>query len=386
MMARLFLILFSLSMGLSQAFAAPMCSDIFSDDSAISPRGFQKFYVPNSDRVMIYDYKKASPGKDTLVLIHGLGDDMTKLRAVAQLADQDGLGVLLMDLNGHGRTLHEYLAHHDNTLPDHMDYQDNVNDVTLLIQSLLLTKISLLGHSYGGGIAFGVAAKLQASGSPIQIRSLHMVAPYVQRIDKFLSDYFQSPQYLINQTAKAWEKAGVPPALSENIFDIFFQWTWTITSQMRLFKDGLQRALHLDYNKDLLMDPFVEKFMRKNYRKYFVAVSKKRESELSTQESDEIDIKVEAAIKITKGIRGFDLLDETTSLPSSMPPLQIIGGKEDQLVLPVQLKNFDRRLQQEGIGHKLVFISGKKSHHLFPQTMPDQLYQQVRNFRSQQQP
>jgi pimeloyl-ACP methyl ester carboxylesterase len=334
---------------------------------------------------MIYDYK---PGKKktTWLVIHGLGDDMTNVEELTSLAEESGYGVLRVDLFGHGETLKKYLHDHKGELPESLNYSDNVVVVREMLEGLGIKDVVIVGHSYGGGIAYGVAAALGNIKGPkkIKVRSVHMLAPYVQRIDKFLRNYFQSPTFLVHQASLAMEKVGLPGDSVRSIMEPMYRFTWSMTSHLKFMSDLVTRLLTVDKFQDLAMDPWLESYMKSSYRQYFVHMAGKPESEMSKAEIEEIDVKVEAAIKVTKGIRDFDLLDASVPMPSPEAPLQIVGGAKDLLVIPGQLHEFDQRLNSAIIGHSLEFVEGEDSHHLFPRTMAKMVFQKILEFQKKE--
>lgn len=369
--------------GSSALAVGPMCSKIFMmGPKYFSMKGLQFFRSQTLKKSMAYDFKPSRKGP-TWLIIHGLGDDMTKVEKLTELADKDGYGVLRVDLFGHGETLKEYMQTHNGDLPGDLYYKDNVVIIRELLQKLQIKEVVIVGHSYGGGISYALASDLATESGPrkINVRSVHMMAPYVQRIDKFLKNYFQSPDFLLHQTAKTMQQMGTNPELVKTIMDPLFGMTWAMTAGFRYMNNMITNSLKVDAWQDYSLDPVTEKYIAKSYRQYFIAMSKKDENTMSADESRAIDIQVEAAIRVTKGIRDFDLLDTTTSLKSIGAPIQILGGLKDELVIPGQLYEFDQRLKIDNIPHSLDFLNGDNAHHLFPRYMPEETYQHIRAFQ-----
>ncbi len=347
----------------------------------LQPKVFSKglkVFTSTANRQIVFDYVRPAKGKNTLVLLHGLGDSMYHLEAMADLAIRSGMGVLRVDLHGHGRTLSEFVKRHGD-IPAELNFRDNIEDVRDLIKYLNLKQVSILGHSYGGGIAFGLAVELQ-NVRGIVVRSLHMLAPYVQRIDKFFSDYVKSPQFLVNNAGKVLESSGVSSGTVNTIMGPLFFMASQLAMNVQFLQSSVRRALLLDQTKDIFLDPWMDGFMRMTYREYFLITEHKKGKVLSDTEREDINLKVEAAIKATKGIRGFDLLDRALGLPKKLPPLQIIGGKADQLVVEEQLKDFAFRLDHDHLPYELVMLDSDRASHLFPRTMPDQVFGKVKEF------
>lgn len=378
-----------LILSFSQGFAAgPMCSLVFSErlgKKYFSEKGLQIFKSQTLKKEMAYDYKPAKKAGPTWLIIHGLGDDMAKMEGLTALADAEGFGVLRVDLFGHGETLKRYMETHDGHLPGDMYYKDNIIVIRELLQKNGIKDVVIVGHSYGGGISYGLAAELghMNGKNKINVRSVHLLAPYVQRIDKFMKNYFQSPDFLLHQTAKTMEQFGANPNMVRNIMDPLFSMTWAMTAGVRYMNDFVANSLRVDQWQDFALDPIVEKYIAQSYRKYFVAMTKKQESHLTESENKAIDIQVEAAIRVTKGIRDFDLLDTTSDLKDFGAPVQVIGGNKDKLVIPGQLYDFDQRLKVDNIPHRLEFIDGENSHHLFPRYMAKDVYKMIRAFQTE---
>jgi pimeloyl-ACP methyl ester carboxylesterase len=332
-----------------------------------------------SGRSMVYDYK---PGrKDTVwVFIHGLGDEMSKLQGLAELAEQEGYGILRMDLQGHGFTLKQYLKTHQ-ALPVRLNFEDNVQDIQQILLENHIQNVVLVGHSYGGGIAYALAAELRLSRIS-EVKSLHMLAPYVQRIDKFLKDYYQSPEYMINQTADGLSMTGVSADLIRNSMQPFFSWIQLMTAGSRFIQDQARRSMALQAVEDQMLDPLLQGLMEKSFQEYLLKTYPGGKWEqLTDVQRKELKMKVEAAIRVTKGIRSFDLLDTSRALPVVQVPLQILGGKKDSLVLPAQLQELDRRLTSEKVAHQLEFMEGPASTHLFPRQQPKEVFSRILEFQ-----
>jgi pimeloyl-ACP methyl ester carboxylesterase len=335
-----------------------------------SPIGLQKFRS-STGRVMVYDFKPPRKGQPTMLLIHGLGDDISSLQRIAERAEKDGFAILRVDLHAHGETLNEYLRTHNQTLPKQFDYRDNVDDIKSLVHSLGLTHIHIVGHSYGGGISLKLAEELPKD----VVSSVHVMAPYVERIDKFISEKMSTPDFLISAAEAGVGQIGVP--VVTNIFDPFVKLTWQMTRSFRYARDLSNAWLGLDRIKDLIMDPIMQKFLETTYRRYFLKLMNKTPAQLTTEEKNLLEARVESTILTTKGIRGLDYLDTTVPLGTFPSIVQVIGGKNDRLVVPDQLIQFSLRLKQASVPHDLIFLEGPDATHMFPQTMPDQVYDAI---------
>lgn len=361
------------------------CIDLFTKKASLkvfSPSGLKVFKSDVSQRELVYDYKVGSQ-KTVWLFIHGLGDEMSKMEGLAAKAEKDGFGILRIDLHGHGKTLSRFLRENENKLPTELDYQDNIEDLMGLVQSLKIKDLVIVGHSYGGGIAYGLSAALsQIYGRhKTHVRSVHMLAPYVQRVDKFLKAYFGSSKFLKDTTESSIPSSfKLTQAYFRTIMDPFLSFVFFFDSQLQSAREKTAYFLSAEKTQDFVMDPMMEQFLRLAYRRYFITEAEQSGLETSPDVLRKIDLKVKMALLVTKGIRSFDLLDSALELPAPHAPLQIIGGEKDTLVLPAQLKKLDKRLSQQKIPHDLQFLKGAPSHHLFPRTMPDEIYQMILDF------
>jgi|GEM_PF-6943571 len=347
----------------------------------LATNGLEVFQSPDSDRRMVYDFTPSKNGKPVMVFLHGLGDNLFKLQALENLAIEAGYGVLRVDLHLHGETLKEYLRH-NRELPHHLDYAENTRDIADLIKYKNLRDIIIIGHSYGGGIAFDLARYLVQTAPEINIESVHPLAPYVQRIDKFLKSYFASPRFMISQTSEMM-KAGTGGMMSsfiDNIMQPMASMMAAMFSGVRMMQAHVEDMIGWDAVNDLVMDPVLENCMRVSYESYFLMNMNKRRFQLTDEEKYELDVQVEAAIRVTKGIRGYDLLDPTISLPPSMPPIDVIGGVHDSLVVPDQLREFAQRLRGAKLQSTLTFMEGVNADHLFPRRMAKLLFSKIVEF------
>ncbi|MDR3608850.1 MAG: alpha/beta hydrolase [Oligoflexia bacterium] len=293
------------------------------------PKGLHKDHgliALASGRKMFYDYEparasKAGKAKPTVVLVHGLTEDLHSWDDIAiKLVDQ-GYGVLRMDLHGHGTTLAADLESNYST--DIIDYRDNVDDVIGLIQEKGVKNAYLVGHSMGGGIVAEVAARRDL---PFRIKGMNLNAPYTYRLD---SARAQMPQM----------------ALAENILSSIVP---------KSFMDMIMDPVFLDYYTFRSFRPHVE-------NRYRLMRGIPEGQPLTALQSKWVDAVTQGAIGVMKGMRAVDV----TSLVTKMPkvPITINMGEKDSLVpnhMHEDLYNFLKALGfdiklngVEGIGHAL---------------------------------
>jgi pimeloyl-ACP methyl ester carboxylesterase len=342
-----------------------------------SPNGLQTFEVPGASRFVVYDFKNGDVDKPVMVFLHGLGDDLFKMQAMENWAVDAGYSILRVDLHLHGRSLQEYMRVH-RKLPQRLDFAENASDLEALIVQLNFKDLILVGHSYGGAIAFDLANKLTTNHSEIVVESVHQLGPYVQRVDKFLKAYLSSPRFMISQASDMMKMAGVHRDFVDNIMQPLADMMNTMFSGARMMKTHLEDMIKWDAMSDLVLDPIFEGYLRAAYGRYFVFNLKKKWRDFNDDEKKLLEVQVEAAMKITRGIRSFDLLNG--DLPKNMPPIQVIGGINDQLVVADQLREYSQRLRVAGYKTALVFLKGALADHLFPRRMPKETFAEIVDF------
>ncbi len=105
---------------------------------------FAGWYIPSRNRAAV-------------ILLHGYGNNRAMMLGQAQLLAQQGYGVLLYDLRGHGEsggTMRAYGWQDANDVNGALDYLQTRADVDQ-------TRIGILGFSIGGQIAIRAAAQNQ---------------------------------------------------------------------------------------------------------------------------------------------------------------------------------------------------------------------------------
>lgn len=95
------------------------------------------------------NYEQYGKGKETIVYLHGWGQNIEMMKPIAD-PFQDKFQILIIDLPGFGKS----------QKPDFIwKLFDYVEAVHTLLQELKITKINLIGHSFGGKIALLYASK-----------------------------------------------------------------------------------------------------------------------------------------------------------------------------------------------------------------------------------
>ncbi|MES2767851.1 MAG: alpha/beta hydrolase [Bdellovibrionota bacterium] len=153
---------------------ARTCRSIF----AVEHKTFQKNSVQSNLHTKL---ETVSNSKGNVLLIHGLGDDLTHLNKLSADFRKAGYSVLRVDLHGHGKTLEDFTKN-EKHLPTLLPYENNVIDLTQILKDLDFQNPIIVGHSYGGAIAHALANNLQGHKS-FRPTHLVMLAPYLRRLD-----------------------------------------------------------------------------------------------------------------------------------------------------------------------------------------------------------
>ncbi len=334
--------------------------------------------------------------KETIVLLHGLGDYMEKMYPLARKFLDDGYGVLLVDLRGHGytlkKTLEVMMEKNLSQFPESFQPEDNVKDITDLILDKGIKRFHIVGHSHGGGIAYALAhkfylmkkdGKLKSPQSP-RLLSIHMLAPYVSRIDKFWSDSAFTPEIMLQETSKQLVKAGADAQSIYSVFDPLFELFINANRTTQYFTDYFKIGWGGQKFIDTLTDPALEISLRKNFTQYFRnRLEKYVHRSLTEDEKKLVDIEAEVTLLVTKGNRSLDLLDRTHEIPPVNVDVQVIGARDDQVVPMAQLMDFNMRLKQAEIRNSLVFLEDPQADHFMNLDNTSEVYSLItREIRS----
>lgn len=342
---------------------------------------FVKDAVTPQGRPMHYEFIRPQPGHPTVVLIHGLLDDLTKLDSEAAEAAARGDGVLRVDLHGFGESYKELMKQTDNRLPENMersfDYKNNIHDISTLVDQLGIQNPYVMGHSLGGAMAWYTTLALEKLGHTV--RSLTMLAPYVQRIDGYLEKSAITGRAATNKALDSSGKVMRAGGVNSDEADIAVR-----TSKERSLNREATLRPWVDsaYNTyTRTMDPFRDKLyldrtMYSAYREHLVHRLGKTEETLTHAESEDIDRRVKIAIAVTKSARGIDLLNTSTYFDIPKAPMVLIWGGKDRLVPPDEIEEFYARLKRAGKSNVqgYVFEDGT---HFFPYTEGSEIFSAV---------
>ena len=341
-----------------------------------------------SGQEMAYQIIHPTNGKkEYFIMEPGLGNAMDSMQPLAKKFIADGYGIVIVDLHGHGRTLGRMLqtmeANNSKSFPDTFKHQDNVLDIRDLIIHENIRYFRIIGHSHGGGVGYALASefdRLQKAGklnyeTAPEVRSAHLINPYVSRIDKFLTDLAGNPELWVQETSKNLVKAGMDAKHVDAVLDPIFEFFFNAMKTSQYFMDLIKNGFGGQFMIDKLMDPTLEATLHKKFSEYFTArlqaITKKP---LNVDEKQFVELQVTISLKIVKSNRDFDLLDRTRDIPQVSVPIQIIGSRGDTLVPTAQLKELYLRLKQSGFQTELRFLSDIRAGHDMEELNINEIY------------
>ena len=147
------------------------------------------------------NYIRYGKGKDTIVLLHGWGQNIEMMKMVADPFESD-YDIIIIDLPGHGKSEEPKRVY---TLYDFVDC------VKSLLDSLKIKNPILIGHSFGGKISLLYASmyevkKLILFGSPFkcEIKKIYLKTkmlktakkvPGLNKLEEFAKKHIGSTDY-----------------------------------------------------------------------------------------------------------------------------------------------------------------------------------------------
>lgn len=131
------------------------------------------------DRELYIEHFPAKAGKETIVLLNGLTYVASDWNSLTEDLLRRGFGVIRYDMAGMGQTLERNLAAgHFEMLQKPITFEDQVEDLNLVLKHFKIKKAQLLGLSYGGGIGIAFATRY-----PNKVANLVALAPYVHALE-----------------------------------------------------------------------------------------------------------------------------------------------------------------------------------------------------------
>jgi len=188
----------------SLLFAAAL---LFFFQTSAAEKDFRGFVKVDSGVQLYVDWKKAEPGRPTVVLINGITYSTTQWSHFAEALGEQGFGVLRYDPQGMGQTLLKYAP-----ILKQIPYQDQIRDLHSLLENLKVKKpYNILGLSYGGGVGIGFAAKY-----PQEVQKLIAMAPFTEPI-RSQEQWVRSQVWLTRQT-QPWNFS-----TDEQLYEYFYR-------------------------------------------------------------------------------------------------------------------------------------------------------------------
>lgn len=384
-------------------------------------KNFEGFYQVSSGRRIYVKFEAGDVTKPLVFDSHGLGDSHTDMQALNQLINKDSKGyrTLRVDTHLNGKTLENFLAENNFQIPPYFHFKKNTYDLAEIILETGVKDVLMVGHSYGGGLVWDITSHInkkinydlilklkhnKKGTGPLQrekeqkireemiaqmtpIKGIVQMSPYLQRADKYLAEKMTNMTVVpdtINTIISTLASFGIPESFLEKIsapwIDLSLEQIDEIRKALAMPKQIIDFSTGQKMN-DVIMDPFMDQFMEKNFSTYFIHKAKiaLKKEELSEADMKLVNKKVEACIALTKGIRTFDILDRANNLQwVKSIPILLIGGEKDTLVSPLQLQDFTKRLEDAGVPFKFFVI--EDGTHLFPQTHADKVIVLIEQF------
>jgi pimeloyl-ACP methyl ester carboxylesterase len=122
---------------------------LFVNTSNSREKGQKFFYTANS----FLNYEEIGTGRQTILFLHGFGESLTTWDDIIPFFSEKRYKLILLDLKGFGKS----------SKPKDGKYapKDHVEIIVKFIEAKGLQNFTLVGHSYGGGIALLTQLHLQ---------------------------------------------------------------------------------------------------------------------------------------------------------------------------------------------------------------------------------
>lgn len=156
---------------------------LWNADAVAQPKSsFKGFIEIENGRSLYVDYTAPKNGQPTVIVLNGLTYSTWNNEAFVRPLKHQGVGVLLFDPMGMGRTLLRYAP-----IQAVIPFMDQVRDIKLLLEALdFKGPQNFAGLSYGGGLGIAFASQY-----PEMVKNVVMMAPFTQPLegqDKMVKD------------------------------------------------------------------------------------------------------------------------------------------------------------------------------------------------------
>lgn len=121
----------------------------------------------------------APAGRPTLVIIHGLMSESLRYEALAQALHESGLGVMVVDLLNHGRSLKQEMG--EGTTPRPTTFVEQAQAIAQVLSDAGVQNPVIYGHSYGGGVAAALTRIIPVAGLLLDKSWVSPVDQYYQQ-------------------------------------------------------------------------------------------------------------------------------------------------------------------------------------------------------------
>lgn len=164
---------------------------LWSTQAMAQPKSsFKGFVEIETGRSLYVDYTAPRDGQPTLIVLNGLTYSTWNNEAFVLPLKKQGVGILLFDPMGMGRTLLRY-APVQAVIP----FMDQVRDIKLLLDTLEFKgPQNFAGLSYGGGLGIAFASQY-----PEMVKNVVMMAPFTQPLegqDKMVKGYIEASRFV----------------------------------------------------------------------------------------------------------------------------------------------------------------------------------------------
>jgi pimeloyl-ACP methyl ester carboxylesterase len=367
---------------------------------------FQGLYTLTSGRTLNIKFEKGEIGKPFIYLIHGLGDEISKLDQLSREMHEQGYNVLRVDTALSGHSLQFFLkqnkiknvSNFSKALPvKGYSFDNNVNDLVEIALQTEAPSLYIVGHSYGGALAWEVQRVLsEKHARQIKVLGTVMIAPYLQRIDKYIREKLTNRTGIVDilnrQKSLAMNVTSVLKSMGawwlpsadaiEEIYEPFEDALFHKLQTQRSFRDYFNTQLNKDHFLDQAIDPVTNALIKESYVAYFTTAYPKDSKQMTA-------IRAQAAMSLTVGIREFDLLNYSQKLSlKNLKPILVIRGQADKLVKDTQVADFVYRIRQESaklVEYKIItnVSEGQQPGHLIPQTHAKEIKTLIKDYIEQ---
>ena len=223
----------------------------------------------NPGQELYVEYRAAAPGKHTLFMLNGLTWSTRDWGRFVDAMDEidPGLGFVLYDMRGMGRTLLKYAP-----LRESISMEDQIEDLKALRSKLNVRgKTALAGLSYGGALAIAYPAKY-----PRDFDMSIAMAPFIERLteqDMIIDAWILQHRFLYPLDPRSKEELydhylriliyttypAAEPVLLENPFKL--EATFRMVQGAKDFK-ALGQVEHLPKNKLHLIGALDDEFVK----------------------------------------------------------------------------------------------------------------------------